>query len=97
MAMAMIHMCVIGIIKILICSASANARTNNRWASLNRNVFAICEKSDRYILEPLASVYKVVIPPAAQTRIHNFFQNVEDLSNLAIDTFQAMASPRTLI
>jgi len=70
------------------CSVSAYAQASDPWESVNRMTFAFNEALDQYTLKPLANCYAEVTPVVVQTGIHNFFQNVGEVTNLANDTLQ---------
>ncbi|MDH2076831.1 MlaA family lipoprotein [Pseudomonas atacamensis] len=73
---------------IAACSVSAYANTNDPWESVNRKTFAFNETIDRYALKPIASGYVAVTPEVVQAGVHNFFQNIGDVTNLANDALQ---------
>lgn len=61
---------------------SGCATTNNPrdpLEGLNRGVFAFNDTADKYVLKPVAMVYKNVLPSFVQTGVHNFFGNLTDV------------------
>ncbi len=46
------------------------------WEPLNRNIFAVNDFSDRYLLRPIARGYAAVLPDFAQTGVTNFSRNL---------------------
>lgn len=51
-------------------------QTNDPLEPLNRAVFAVNVEADRYILKPVAYVYKEAVPHPVQDAIGNFLQNL---------------------
>lgn len=51
-------------------------QTNDPLEPLNRVVFAVNIEADRYILKPVAYVYKEAVPEPVQDGIGNFLQNL---------------------
>ncbi len=51
-------------------------QTNDPLEPLNRVVFAVNVETDRYILKPVAYVYKEAVPEPVQDAIGNFLQNL---------------------
>lgn len=51
-------------------------RTNDPLEPFNRAVFAVNIEADRYILKPVAYVYKETVPQPAQDAVGNFLRNL---------------------
>ena len=51
-------------------------QTNDPFEPLNRVVFAVNIEADRYILKPVAYVYKETVPQPVQEGVGNFLQNL---------------------
>ncbi len=55
---------------------------------LNRQFFAFNMVLDRSLLRPVAKVYDKVVPPYVACRVGNFFDNIDDLTNIANNALQ---------
>ncbi len=53
--------------------------TNDPYEKINRKVFSLNEKLDRYIAKPVAKVYKKVTPKPVNRGITNMFNNLGDV------------------
>ena len=69
-----------------LCRADADV---DPWESFNRPVFAFNDRLDTYALKPLARGYQFVTPRIAQDGVHDFFNNLEEVKNLANNLLQA--------
>jgi phospholipid-binding lipoprotein MlaA len=58
------------------------------WQPMNRGIFAFNDFIDRYLLEPLATGWDVVVPDPAQRGIANFFANAATPRRIANDLLQ---------
>ena len=63
-----------------LCRADADV---DPWESFNRPVFAFNDRLDTYALKPLARGYQFVTPRIAQDGVHDFFNNLGEVKNLA--------------
>jgi phospholipid-binding lipoprotein MlaA len=52
------------------------------WEGFNRSIYRFNYRVDRYIFLPVVNAYQAVLPDFAETGIHNFFQNLRDLTTL---------------
>ena len=52
------------------------------WEGFNRTMYRFNYHFDRFIFLPAVRGYQAVTPDLAQTGIHNFFNNVGDITNL---------------
>ncbi|WP_163278778.1 MlaA family lipoprotein, partial [Enterobacter hormaechei] len=59
------------------------------WESINRPIFTFNDTLDTYALKPLAQGYQKVTPNFVQDGVHNFFNNLGDVKNLANNLLQA--------
>jgi phospholipid-binding lipoprotein MlaA len=59
------------------------------WERFNRPIFSFNDTLDTYALKPLAQGYQFVTPRIAQDGIHNFFNNLGEVKNLANNVLQA--------
>jgi phospholipid-binding lipoprotein MlaA len=55
---------------------------------VNRVVFTINDKADKYALKPVARAYKYVVPEPARTGVTNVFDNLDEPRNIVNDLFQ---------
>jgi phospholipid-binding lipoprotein MlaA len=58
------------------------------WEPMNRKIFAFNETVDRFVLEPVATGWDVVVPDRVQTAIGHFFDNLELPVHFANDLLQ---------
>ena len=56
--------------------AEAADDEHDPWESYNRAIFAFNDAVDRWVLEPVAKGYDVVVPDPLERCISNFFQNL---------------------
>ena len=68
---------------------AAQAADGDPWEGVNRAIFRFNDTLDTYALKPVAQGYQKITPQFAQDGIHNFFQNIGDVGNLANDVLQA--------
>jgi phospholipid-binding lipoprotein MlaA len=55
---------------------------------VNREIFKFNGVLDRAIFRPMATAYDKAVPPVVACRIGNFFDNIDDLTNIANNTLQ---------
>ena len=65
------------------------ATEDDPWESVNRPIYKFNDVIDTYALKPLAQGYQYVAPQFVEDGVHNFFQNIGDVRNLANDILQA--------
>jgi phospholipid-binding lipoprotein MlaA len=58
------------------------------WQPMNRGIFAFNDFLDRYLLEPIATGWDVVVPDPVQRGISNFFANAATPRRIANDLLQ---------
>lgn len=68
---------------------SLAASEEDPWESINRPIFTFNDTLDTYALKPLAQGYQKVTPNFVQDGVHNFFNNLGDVKNLANNLLQA--------
>lgn len=71
---------------------AAQAADEDPWEGANRLIFRFNDTVDTYALKPLAQGYQFITPQFVEDGIHNFFQNIGDVGNLANDVLQAKPS-----
>jgi phospholipid-binding lipoprotein MlaA len=59
------------------------------WEGINRPIFSFNDSLDTYALKPLAQGYQFVTPHVVQDGIHNVFNNLGEVKNLANNLLQA--------
>lgn len=77
--------CACFIIMSPLCLANSDAAP---WEGINRPIFAFNDALDTYALKPLAQGYQFITPGVVQESIHNVFNNLGEVKNLANDVLQ---------
>jgi len=73
----------------LLASFAAQAATeDDPWEAVNRPIFRFNDTVDTYALKPIAQGYQWVTPQFVQDGVHNVFQNLGDVTNLANNILQ---------
>jgi phospholipid-binding lipoprotein MlaA len=67
---------------------TGQAAESDPWEGFNRPVFRFNDTLDTYALKPVAKGYQAVTPQFLEDGIHNIFDNVGDVGNLANDLLQ---------
>ncbi|MBM7059174.1 VacJ family lipoprotein [Pseudomonas sp. UL073] len=67
---------------------AAGAAEEDPWESVNRPIFRFNDFLDTYALKPLAQGYQAVTPQFFEDGVHNMFNNVGDVGNLANNLLQ---------
>ncbi|WNW10857.1 VacJ family lipoprotein [Pseudomonas sp. DTU_2021_1001937_2_SI_NGA_ILE_001] len=68
---------------------AAQAAEEDPWEGVNRVIFRFNDTVDRYTFKPLAQGYQYVTPQFVEDGVHNFFNNIGDVGNLANNVLQA--------
>ncbi|AYF86269.1 MULTISPECIES: VacJ family lipoprotein [unclassified Pseudomonas] len=76
-------------VTLAVLPIAANAAEEDPWEGFNRVMFRFNDTLDTYALKPVAKGYQTVTPQFLEDGIHNVFNNVGDVGNLANDLFQA--------
>lgn len=58
------------------------------WEGFNRRMYNFNTRFDRYVFLPAVSAYEWVTPDIVQKGIHNFFNNIDEVTNLANNLLQ---------
>ena len=69
-------------------TASQAATEDDPWEAVNRPIFQFNDFLDTYALKPLAKGYQAVTPQFVEDGIHNVFNNLGDVTNLANNILQ---------
>lgn len=67
---------------------AAEVRASDPYESWNRKVFRFNETLDRWVLKPVAQTYRTVTPNVIDRGITNFFNNLQEIRNLANSLLQ---------
>jgi len=59
--------------------AGSQPSAQDQWESFNRSVFSFNEGLDDYLLKPVTTGYRYVVPSVARNGIDNFFGNYNDI------------------
>jgi len=63
------------------------------WERVNRATFKFNDTLDRHVLLPVTRTYVKVTPQFARTGVTNFFNNLEEVTTILSNTFQAKPLP----
>ena len=61
------------------------------WEGFNRTMYRFNYRFDKYIFLPAVRVYEAVLPDFAEQGIHNFFNNIRDITTLINSVLQLSA------
>ncbi|UVE19732.1 VacJ family lipoprotein [Pseudomonas sp. LS44] len=67
---------------------AAQAAEEDPWEGFNRAIFRFNDTLDTYALKPLAQGYQTITPQFLEDGVHNVFNNVGDVGNLANNLLQ---------
>jgi phospholipid-binding lipoprotein MlaA len=73
------HLCCAALLVLSGCATVQTPDERDPWESMNRSVFSFNDKLDRFVLKPVATVYRDVVPSVARKGVHNFFGNLSDV------------------
>lgn len=65
------------------------AAEDDPWEGVNRAIFRFNDTVDTYTLKPIAQGYQYIAPQFVEDGVHNFFNNIGDVGNLANNILQA--------
>ena len=63
-------------------------KISDPWEGFNRTMYRFNYRFDKYVFLPVVSGYKAVTPDLVETGIHNFFNNIREISTLYNSIFQ---------
>lgn len=72
----------------LLSGAVQASEEDDPWIGYNRIMFNINDTVDTYTLKPLAKGYQAVTPQFLEDGVHNFFNNIGEVGNLANNLLQ---------
>jgi phospholipid-binding lipoprotein MlaA len=61
------------------------------WEGFNRTMYRFNYRFDKYFFLPVVRGYKAVVPDIAQEGVHNFFNNIRDITTLINSALQLSA------
>jgi phospholipid-binding lipoprotein MlaA len=61
------------------------------WEGFNRTMYRFNYRFDKYFFLPVVNAYKTVVPDVAQEGVHNFFNNIRDITTLINSALQLSA------
>lgn len=67
---------------------AAQAAEDDPWEGVNRAIFRFNDVVDTYTLKPIAQGYQYIAPQFVEDGVHNFFNNIGDVGNLANNVLQ---------
>jgi phospholipid-binding lipoprotein MlaA len=72
----------------MLLTGCASTHPKDPLEPLNRGIYQFNDTLDKAILKPVAQGYAKVVPAPAQTVVHNFFSNLEDIAVTFNDLLQ---------
>lgn len=63
-------------------------KANDPFEGFNRAVYKFNEKTDQYVLKPVAKGYRAIVPKPVSRSISNFFSNLYDPANMLYNFLQ---------
>jgi phospholipid-binding lipoprotein MlaA len=66
------------------------------WEGFNRTMYRFNYRFDKYVFLPAVRVYETVLPDFAEEGIHNFFNNIRDITTL-INSILQLSADKTAI
>ncbi|QKZ04121.1 MlaA family lipoprotein [Pseudomonas eucalypticola] len=72
----------------VVLAPGVQAADEDPWEGVNRVIFRFNDTVDTYAFKPIAQGYQFITPQFMQDGVHNFFQNIGDVGNLANDVLQ---------
>ncbi|MHC5352323.1 MlaA family lipoprotein [Metapseudomonas furukawaii] len=79
---------VLACLSLAVLPVAAAASEEDPWEGFNRAMFRFNDTLDTYALKPIAKGYQAVTPQFLEDGVHNVFNNIGDVGNLANDLFQ---------
>ncbi|NBA93773.1 VacJ family lipoprotein [Pseudomonas sp. R5(2019)] len=73
---------------VVLVPVAAQAAEDDPWESINRPIFRFNDTVDTYALKPIAQGYQAVTPQFLEDGVHNIFNNIGDVGNLANNVLQ---------
>lgn len=70
------------------CATGPDVNPSDPLEPMNRVVFAVNDKVDHYVAEPIAKGYQVVTPSPVRSAVSNFYGNLSDVGNIANNLLQ---------
>ncbi|WP_166359314.1 MlaA family lipoprotein [Pseudomonas akapageensis] len=73
---------------VLVPVVTQAATEEDPWEGVNRAIFSFNDTLDTYALKPVAQGYQYITPQFLEDGIHNMFNNIGDVRNLANNVLQ---------
>ncbi|WP_375162879.1 VacJ family lipoprotein [Pseudomonas sp. LS44] len=80
--------CLMAFASLALVPLAAQAAEEDPWEGFNRAIFRFNDTLDTYALKPLAQGYQTITPQFLEDGVHNVFNNVGDVGNLANNLLQ---------
>ena len=68
---------------LLVACASTPSHPQDPMEPMNRAIYQFNDKADRYVMKPVAEGYRFITPQPVRTGVGNFFNNLDDVYNMA--------------
>jgi len=65
-----------------------NTEINDPWESWNRRIYRFNEHLDQYVLKPVATTYRQLLPQGVRSSVSNFFSNLTEPTTIINDLLQ---------
>ncbi|KQQ56274.1 hypothetical protein ASF84_13425 [Pseudomonas sp. Leaf127] len=75
-------------IGVAMVPVAVQAAEDDPWEGVNRAIFRFNDVVDTYTLKPIAQGYQYIAPQFVEDGVHNFFNNIGDVGNLANNVLQ---------
>ncbi|WP_109512396.1 MlaA family lipoprotein [Pseudomonas ovata] len=75
-------------IGVAMLPVAVQAAEDDPWEGVNRAIFRFNDVVDTYTLKPIAQGYQYIAPQFVEDGVHNFFNNIGDVGNLANNVLQ---------
>lgn len=73
---------------VMMTPVVVQAAEDDPWEGVNRAIFRFNDTVDTYTLKPIAQGYQYIAPQFVEDGVHNFFNNIGDVGNLANNVLQ---------
>ncbi|MBD8493193.1 VacJ family lipoprotein [Pseudomonas syringae] len=73
---------------VALLPVAVQAAEDDPWEGVNRAIFRFNDVVDTYTLKPIAQGYQYIAPQFVEDGVHNFFNNIGDVGNLANNVLQ---------
>lgn len=77
--------------QVMIKDQAVQAIEVDPYENFNRKIFIFNKKLNDYVIKPISDTYTFLTPKFVQTRIHNFFDNLQNINSLLNNVMQGKA------